>query len=191
MTFYSLKWQISLPFHVPEAWKRYHLRTEPPKWAFMGVLSRANLGLKTIRTARKYMYSILKRTKSFLRLQSISPAQKEQITAERARFAWLILFFLQSVLVSVLFYCSYSDLVCSWDQLDTSFVWPKFNSKSSSIRIIISALDECEKKGIFCPRFSSCMKEGIAAPSCVCMKGFRRIKKDKEQKCEGNVSLPV
>ncbi|CAH3037998.1 unnamed protein product, partial [Porites lobata] len=47
-----------------------------------------------------------------------------------------------------------------------------------------AALDECEKKGIFCPRFSSCMKEGIAAPSCVCMKGFRRIKKDKEQKCE-------
>ena len=59
------------------------------------------------------MYSILKSTKSFLPLQSISPAQKEQITAERARFAWLILFFLQSVLVSVLFYCSYSDLVCS------------------------------------------------------------------------------
>ena len=64
-----------------------------------GVLSRANVGLKTIRTTRKYMYSILKRTKSFLRLQSISPAQKEQITAERARFAWLILFFLQRVLV--------------------------------------------------------------------------------------------
>ena len=59
------------------------------------------------------MYSILKRIQFFLRLQSISPAQKEQITAERARFAWLMLFFLQSVLVSVLFYCTYSDLVCS------------------------------------------------------------------------------
>ena len=71
----------------------------------------------------------------------------------------------------------------------TPFVWPKFNSKRTLMHITISALDECEKKGIFCPRFSSCMKEGMAAPSCVCMKGFRRVKEDKEQKCEGNVRI--
>ena len=27
--FYGLKWQISLPFHIPEAWKRYPFRAEP------------------------------------------------------------------------------------------------------------------------------------------------------------------
>ena len=29
--FYRPKWQISLPFHIPEAWKRYPFRAETPR----------------------------------------------------------------------------------------------------------------------------------------------------------------
>lgn len=48
---------------------------------------------------------------------------------------------------------------------------------------IISALDECEKQGKFCPRLSTCEKNGTY--DCVCIKGLRMVNKGQDRICEG------
>ena len=54
---------------------------------------------------------------------------------------------------------------------------------------IISALDECEKQGKFCPRLSTCEKNGTY--DCVCIKGLRMVNKSQDRICEGTRAFTI
>ena len=54
---------------------------------------------------------------------------------------------------------------------------------------IISALDECEKQGKFCPRLSTCEKNGTFG--CVCIKGLRMVNKGQDRICEGTQAFTI
>ena len=50
----------------------------------------------------------------------------------------------------------------------------------------ISAMNECELRGIRCPFGSECKNSAKSAHDCVCAKGFKLFEeKQKPKKCEG------
>ena len=65
------------------------------------------------------------------------------------------------------------------------------NKRTNSYHyFFISAMNECEIRGIRCPFGSECKNSARSAYDCVCAKGFKLLEeKQKPKKCEGRISF--
>ena len=53
--------------------------------------------------------------------------------------------------------------------------------------MIISALDECEKQGDFCPQHSTCTKKQDGSHACICKVNYKMEGTGETRACIGTI----